>query len=348
MTISQLEFAVTSPFRFTIALKRAATALHPHNNRVPYMMTRIVHHHDPRNSDLILENLTIYLVPGGRFLLASSTTGVLSLMDLGYDPHALTEPISVAFVVFEHVITNFEVQATADGLGLRVCIVIPLAGSVESTLVKVLEIFPSSSPASFLQVGEFSFPHHPSSYSFSKDVFAYVSNSHVGVHNFISDMAIAWSISPDESDYKVCNDLQVKKTSLIEAPVDALQIFLLENNVLLLGTYCLHEELSVWLIPPLQAAQAVPKVLWHEQEVLLLRSPNQYCLASSQPAWFRSYPDHPNHIDLLGIANNGQHGVSRYMLKHINRNGDLALPPFIPHLSLQFLLHEDYPNFNWV
>ena len=111
----------------------------------------------------------------------------------------------------------------------------------------------------------------------------------------------------------------------------------------------MHEELSVWLIPPLQAAQAVPKVLRHEQEVLLLHSPNQYCLASSQPAWFRSYPDHPNHIDLLGIANNGQNGISRYMLKHINRNGDSDLPPFIPCLSLQFLPHKDYLDFfDWV
>jgi hypothetical protein len=211
MTISQLEFAVTSPFRFTIVLKRVATALHLHNNRVPYV-TRIVHHRDPRNSDLVLENSTIYLVPGGRFLLVSSTTGVLSLMDLGYDPHALTEPISVASVVLEHVITNFEVQATADGLGIRVCIVIPLTGSVESTLVKVLEIFPSSSSASFLQVGEFSFPCHPSSYSFSGDLFAYASDSHVGVHNFISDMAATWSISSDVPNYKVCDDLQLGET----------------------------------------------------------------------------------------------------------------------------------------
>jgi hypothetical protein len=72
------------------------------------------------------------------------------------------------------------------------------------------------------------------------------------------------------------DDLQLGETfSLTEAPVDALQIFLLRNSVLLLGYYCLHMELSVWLIPPLGAAQVVLKVLQYEQQVLLLHSPNQ-------------------------------------------------------------------------
>ena len=74
-------------FLFTITLKCKAITLHPHssNSCVPYMMTHIVRHYDPRNSDLVLENSTIYLVPGEQFLLVSSTTGVLSPMDLGYE-----------------------------------------------------------------------------------------------------------------------------------------------------------------------------------------------------------------------------------------------------------------------
>ena len=93
-------------------------------------------------------------MPGGRFLLISGTTGVMSLVDLGYDLHAAAKP--VASIQFDNAISTFEMQATTDGLGIRVCAITSLHAH---TLVQVLEIFPSSRSPSFLQVAMFSVPH---------------------------------------------------------------------------------------------------------------------------------------------------------------------------------------------
>jgi hypothetical protein len=131
-------------------------------------------------------------------------------------------------------------------------------------------------------------------------------------------------------------------------PVAALQIILMDDGVLLLQNYCLHGELSVRRIPPLRPAQTNPEKLMHEDEILLMRSPNQWCHISNQLAWFKSYPDHPKHVDLLGIANNGSHGVARYKLQQYNSSGDSDLPPFLPCLSQMFLAHENWPEPSWV
>jgi hypothetical protein len=88
-------------------------------------------------------------------------------------------------------------------------------------------------------------------------------------------------------------------------------------------------------------------LLYHD-EIFNLTSPNQYCIPSSQSPWFRSYPDYTQHIDLIGVANNGMYGVARYVLKHINRCGDLMLPSFIPVLSSQFLVRDSHPQVDWV
>ena len=81
--------------------------LTPHN-------TRILNHYHPITS-LTLENSSIYLVPGGRFLLVSSRTGIMSLMDLGHNSHVVAKQI--ASVIFEHPTTEFDVQGTPDNLG---------------------------------------------------------------------------------------------------------------------------------------------------------------------------------------------------------------------------------------
>jgi hypothetical protein len=126
------------------------------------------------------------------------------------------------------------------------------------------------------------------------------------------------------------------------------QIFVFEDTILLLQEDHLHKEFSLWRIPPLKPVLGICHSLVFPVEIFRLHSPNQYCYVSSQSAWFRSYPDDTHHIDLLGIANNGQNGIARYVLKHINRNRDLYLPPFIPVLSLQFLPHQGYHAMDWI
>jgi hypothetical protein len=119
----------------------------------------------------------------------------MSLKVLGYDLQTFVKPI--ASIICKHPVGEFDVQATSDGLGIRICIVTTLLGSTGlSTWVKILEIFPSSS-ASFIEVAEFSFAYRVRSYTLNKDLFAYNWHNHVGVHNFIADKAVAWAV-PDE------------------------------------------------------------------------------------------------------------------------------------------------------
>jgi hypothetical protein len=186
MTLSQLEHATTVPSRFLRVLRRAATVWDPNNKRVPLACTTCIVRHPDLSQDS-----NIFLVPGGRFLLISGTTG-MSLVDLGHDVHAAAK--SVVSIQFDNVISSFEVQATTDGLGIRICTVISFH---THTLVRVLEIFPSSPSPSFLQVAMFSVPHEVLSYSFNKDLFAYADDSHIGVRNFIADTVVAWRVPQD-------------------------------------------------------------------------------------------------------------------------------------------------------
>jgi hypothetical protein len=108
----------------------------------------------------------------------------------------------------------------------------------------------------------------------------------------------------------------------------------------------LQSEFTLWHIPPLQPVIGIPEKLDYNHKILTLHSPNQYCFPSSQSAWFRSHSDYTSHIDLIGIANHSSNGIARYLLKHISRSADPYLPPFIPTLTSQFLVHLDSPKRN--
>jgi hypothetical protein len=120
-----------------------------------------------------------------------------------------------------------------------------------------------------------------------------------------------------------------------------------EDTILLLQEDRFCAEFSLWRIPPLRP---VPEncLLDCEVEIFRLQTANQWCYPAYQPCWFRPYPEDTCHIDFLGKANNEQNAIARYVLKSINRNGDLDLPPFIPNLTSRFLPHKGYPTFEWV
>ena len=132
----------------------------------------------------------------------------MSLWDLGYSPNIPVDHSPVASMVFNHIVSKFEVQPTADDMGIRICIIAPSPLSPPSTLVKVLEIFPSSPSASFSQIAEFSLPHPLLSYSLNNDLIAYSYNNFIGVRNFVSNMGVVWNASADASSYAVCDGCQ--------------------------------------------------------------------------------------------------------------------------------------------
>lgn len=216
MSTAELEHAVTSPFRFTAMFKRRATPqLEPRNELIAHT-TRVVQHLCPATS-LVLENSSIYLIPGGRFLLASSLTGVMSLFDLGHNPHAVAK--TIASTIFQHAFSDFDVQASSDNLGIRICIVFPFTDS--STSVKILEIFPQSLSPSFFQVAEFSLPDEIFLYDFNKDLFAYSVRRVVGVRNFISDTAVKWHAYGNDSISDVRSISCFENSILTAAPAFA-------------------------------------------------------------------------------------------------------------------------------
>jgi hypothetical protein len=131
MTTSELEHAVTSPYQFTTILRQAANALEGCNKLSPHV-TCVLHCNPPH---LPSDILTIYLVPGGRFLITSSASFVMSLWDLGYNSTVSIDQNPVASVVFNHIVSEFEVQPSADNMGLRISIVEPSNPSLPSTVV---------------------------------------------------------------------------------------------------------------------------------------------------------------------------------------------------------------------
>jgi hypothetical protein len=130
----------------------------------------------------------------------------MSLWDLGYNSNVSIDQNPVASVGFNHIISDFEVQPSADGMGIRICIVAPSSLSPASTLVKVLGIITSSPSMSFSQIAEFSLSHLLLSHSFNGDLFAYNYHGSIGVHNFISNMAVVWNIVQDDAqESDVCD-----------------------------------------------------------------------------------------------------------------------------------------------
>jgi hypothetical protein len=134
--------------------------------------------------------------------------------------------------------------------------------------------------------------------------------------------------------------------SSTDTPTNVPQIFVFEDSVLLLSTVDGHENLSLWPIPPFQPTPAIPNVHHSHQRYFLLRSPNRSYLQCPQLAWFRSYPDHRWHMDLISMGNHPT-GITRCTLKHVKRNDHSDLPPSIFHLSFQDL-SGDYPRSYWV
>lgn len=197
MGLSELEHSVMSPVRFTTFLKRVGNSLDACNARFP-CVSRILPYRLPGISDPLPDLSSIYLVPGGRFLLTSSTGSVITLWDIGYNACAPIDPFPVASAVLEHAITKFEVQATGDGLGIRIFIV---SIAPPFTLLEVMEIFPSSPSASFSQIASCSLPHPLMFYSLNNDRVAYHYDNYICVLDFISNKTVAWGVPLAASNF---------------------------------------------------------------------------------------------------------------------------------------------------
>lgn len=117
MSQSALEHAATLPFRFAAYLKRE----HETDDAIPALSTRLLTLRLPKSSKYATVHSgaihQVRLVPGGRFLVVSTTTGLLHLWDLGYNAEAI-HPFPLTSVSVRGP-SSIHIQPTPDGQGFR-------------------------------------------------------------------------------------------------------------------------------------------------------------------------------------------------------------------------------------
>lgn len=116
MTLLDLEHATTSPDRLAGRLRRQLPG-----GRVEPLATRILKPHRPvQPSDVAPDQdlgqfHDLALVSGGRFLITSTSSGVVQMWDLGYSPNMLIKPFPLASLLEQDLIMDMLTQSTPDG-----------------------------------------------------------------------------------------------------------------------------------------------------------------------------------------------------------------------------------------
>jgi hypothetical protein len=189
MSASDLEHAALAPFRFASNLGCGPNP--PSRRALQPVRDTSLHPRDPQTLHTF-QISAAYLVPGGRFLLLNSTIGTLSLYDLGYSVAHTPSDFPVTSVIWRFRVSAFSAQPTADGQGVRLCVVFHRDVTTE---VAIFEMFPAKLAANL--VSEHSFPSMVA-FALRNDLFAFDCRSSVGVYNFTTGMQTTWRV-PDVS-----------------------------------------------------------------------------------------------------------------------------------------------------
>ena len=126
MTTSELEFATTSHERYLARLWKELhdiTLLNPVSIRILTLHPHIA----PAVGDHpfgYFKNSAI--VPGGRFLITTTTTDIVQMWDLGYTPRELINPCPLASAYVHAMDDDYDmlVQPSSDGDAVRVLLVV--------------------------------------------------------------------------------------------------------------------------------------------------------------------------------------------------------------------------------
>lgn len=117
MSLADLEHAATSPARFVshISKERGSEDL------IPAFSTRLFQPRLPRLTAGNLEEISLMrLIPGGRYLVAATHAGRLSVWDLGYSPAAVINPYPFVSTVLQFPPTDLLIQPTKDQRGFQI------------------------------------------------------------------------------------------------------------------------------------------------------------------------------------------------------------------------------------
>ena len=129
MTTSELEFATTSHERYLARLWKEL----PYDSELPLLnpvSIRILTLH-PHIVPAVEEHPYGYfkhsaIVPGGRFLITTTTTDIVQMWDLGYTPRGLINPCPLASAYVHAMDDDYDmlVQPSSDGNAVRVLLVV--------------------------------------------------------------------------------------------------------------------------------------------------------------------------------------------------------------------------------
>jgi len=128
----------------------------------------------------------------------NSTIGTLSLYDLGYSVAHTPSDFPVTSVIWRFRVSAFSAQPTADGQGVRLCVVFHDDANTE---VAIFEMFPAKLETNLIV--EHSFPLMVA-FAFRNDLFAFDHGSYVGVYNFTTGMQTTWRVPGVTTPPRVC------------------------------------------------------------------------------------------------------------------------------------------------
>jgi hypothetical protein len=123
MSLAQLEHAATADYRFTSFMRshlKSDDNINGDDRPLPGYTTRLLSFNHG-SADRF--GTAQYLVPGGRFLLASTDDGVLGCWDLGYSPDTAISPhpIATTRTLDLNPLNAMDVQCANGGVDLLIC-----------------------------------------------------------------------------------------------------------------------------------------------------------------------------------------------------------------------------------
>ncbi|KAF8805718.1 hypothetical protein BYT27DRAFT_7142220 [Phlegmacium glaucopus] len=283
MTVLELEHAAMVPRRW-IELCAAFQKQHPNDSgaKLCSRTTRIID-----NPLAAMVDTEIFIVPGGRYLISHSYTGIF-VWDLGYTSSADCKLIaSVAQEVGSDTCT---VQATPDGLGLIIFSSHPCQDC------SIYEIYPQNETPQLTQIAHVNFDA-------SVDLTAYL----------LPDRVIWCGFCEDRLVFRVWDFRGNYSTSFsadVDMPVDySLEVIVTKTAIIVL---CI-KGILVWAIPPLSLQSPdffdhnpthipslfripLPDGILHHTDIVVWKTVSSWYFGSSQPLYFDiSCPDSKFH-----------------------------------------------------
>lgn len=205
---TELESAALSPFRFVNRVDASITAgknIRPLTTRV--LAPNVSPLTPTEGMDIPFDCHSIFLVPGGRFMLADTTDHGLCLWDLGIQPGL---PINRSPLAVLHKasgeLTRFT-SPTPDAHGVYICIAGEMNLNTEHTCLSVHELYPSFPNVTFRPTHSLKVKGEVDCIYIYRNVLACNhGNNQVTVWNFMQNKGVSWEYTKEITDVFIFAD----------------------------------------------------------------------------------------------------------------------------------------------